>query len=82
MEQLEFSFVAKEYDILTDQFRPVTHERLAVLQQVYNAYGQVREARAMLGPNGIALTFALDAVHKELMRRIRDSSRSESNDCD
>jgi len=76
--QLEFHF--KEYDIQSDTFRPLRQETLDMLNDVYWAYGMVREACTYRYQTPGSLLDVLNGIHKELMRRIKRESAKSSSD--
>lgn len=67
MEQLEFEFVRKRYDIFSDSIIPVNS--LAV-GAVYWAYGKIREARNCSAGN-VSVT-VLDSIHEALKARLNE----------
>lgn len=72
MEQLEFEFVARRYDIFSDSVRPVTPADMQVLNQAYWAYGQVRKAAsyaAVEGKESLPL-IVLQTIHDNLRARL------------
>jgi hypothetical protein len=68
-QQLAFIFMGDKYDIFTDTTRPMHTQDLAVLQEVYQAYGRVRQARALFGLT--KLGNILDKIHEDLTERIK-----------
>lgn len=73
MEQLEFEFVRKRYDIFSDTMIPVNSLAIGALHW---AYGQIRQAVGYAKSNDhdtLPVT-VLDVIHDRLKDRLRESN--------
>lgn len=78
MEQLEFDFMSRRYDIFSDSMVPITANDMNTLRQVYNAYGQVRMA-CMMTQQAVP-KMMLEAIHRDLKARLVVTNRPSTND--
>lgn len=72
MEQLQFPFMLKRYDITTDSYVALTQEYVDMLEEVQQAYGRIRLA-AQRYDSAVPVS-ELDMIHLDLRKRISVST--------